>query len=494
VDRLRIVDVDASVALEGSSLVLLSEVLPVMSSVVDPFTGEVPADELPVSTVVSLIAGLVALVTSPVISVVAFSTKVDDSEIAKLLVVLRTSLPILEDASDVPLLSTVLANSVEAAVVFDGRPVSFAGVTISVVELNSSVDRLSAVAVAKDDSFAILETVERISVEVPFNSPVEVTLINSVEAPAMVVSISVDEPLTASVDEALTNSVEAPAMVVDISVDEPLIASIEVPLTNSVDAPAMVVANSVDEPLMASVEEPLINSVEIPAVVVNISVDEPLRASVEVPLISSVEAMVVNISVDDPLTASIDEPLINSVVTATVEISVEEPLIASIEVPLINSVEVPLIISVEVALFSANVDDSVVAFKTISVVALPNSVEAISIVETLLVVVKFCSDTPVTSSVDMPASVVAFSAMDVGAVPKLAEEGSASVVDSFDGGLPADELSIWIVVSLDIDVDPETVLISMVLFEPVDVSLLNSVVVGVEVMTDLPVQTATFSR
>jgi len=159
-----------------------------------------------------------------------------------------------------------------------------------------------------------------------------------------------------------------------------------------------------------------------------------LRASVEVPLISSVEAMVVNISVD--------EPLINSVVTATVEISVEEPLIASIEVPLINSVEVPLTTSVEVALFSANVDDSVVAFKTISVVALPNSVEAISIVEALLVVVKFCSDTPVTGSVDVPASVVAFSAMDVGAVPKLAEEGSASVVDSFDGGLPADELSI----------------------------------------------------
>jgi len=84
--------------------------------------------------------------------------------------------------------------------------------------------------------------------------------------------------------------------------------------------------------------------------------------------------------------------------------------------------------------------------------------------------------------------------MDVGAVPKLAEEGITSVVDSFDGGLPADELSIWIVVSLDIDVDPETVLISMMLFEPVDVSLLNSVVVGVEVMTDLPVQTATFSR
>jgi hypothetical protein len=48
---------------------------------------------------------------------------------------------------------------------------------------------------------------------------------------------------------------------------------------------------------------------------------------------------------------------------------------------------------------------------------------------------------------------------------------------------------------LDIDVDPETeVVISTVLFEPVDVSLLSSVVVGVEVMTDLPVQTATFSR
>jgi hypothetical protein len=50
------------------------------------------------------------------------------------------------------------------------------------------------------------------------------------------------------------------------------------------------------------------------------------------------------------------------------------------------------------------------------------------------------------------------------------------------------------VVSLDIDVDPETVVISMVLFEPVTVSLLNTVVVGVEVITDLPVQTATFSR
>jgi len=48
---------------------------------------------------------------------------------------------------------------------------------------------------------------------------------------------------------------------------------------------------------------------------------------------------------------------------------------------------------------------------------------------------------------------------------------------------------------LDIDVEPETdVVISTVLFEPVDVSLLSSVVVGVEVMTDLPVQTATFSR
>jgi hypothetical protein len=414
------VDVDASVALEESSMVLLSEVLPVTSSVVDSFNGEVPAEELPVSTVVSFNAGLVALVALLTIPEVAFSTKVDDSEIAKLLVVLRTSLPILEGASDVPLLSMVLANSVEAAVVFDGKPVSFAGVTNSVVELTSSVERLSAVA--KDDSFDILETVDRISVEVPlissvaevpFDSPVEVPLINSVEA-LSIVDISVDEPLMASVEEPLINSVEIPATVVSISVDDPFRASVELPLINSVEAPAMVEV-SVD-PLIASV-------------------DEPLRASVDVPLTSSVEApaMVVNISVDDPLRASVDEPLSNSVERATVENSVEEPLIAS--------VEVPLTISVENVAFSANVDDSVVAFN-FSVVVLPNSVEAISIVEALFVAVKFCSDTPVTGSVDMPASVVAFSEMDVGAVPKLAEEGEISVVDSFDGGLPADELSI----------------------------------------------------
>jgi len=421
VDGLRI-DVDVSVALEESSLVLLSEVLPVMSSVVDPFNGDVPAEELPVSTVVSFNAGLVALVASLVIPEVAFSTKVDDSEIAKLLVALRTSLPILEDASDVPLVSTVLANSVETEVVFNGKPVSLAG--ISVVELISSVERLSPVVVAKDDSFEIGDEVERLSVvvplinsvvEVPFNSPVEVPLINSVEAPAMVVDISVDEPLMASVEEPLINSVERLATVVNISVDDPFKVSVELPLINSVEAPVMAVEISVVDPLAASV-------------------DDPLRASVEVPLISSVEApaMVVNTSVDDPLIASVDEPLTNSVETATVEISVEEPLIAS--------VEVPLPISVEDVIFSANVDDSVVAFETISVVALPNSVEEISIVEALLTVVKFCSDTPVTGSVDMPASVVAFSEMVVGAVPKLAEEGIPCVVDSFDG-LP-DVLSI----------------------------------------------------
>jgi hypothetical protein len=436
VDGLRI-DVDVSVALEESSLVLLSEVLPVMSSVVDSFNGEVPAEELPVSTVVSFNAGLVALVASLVIPEVAFSTKVDDSEIAKLLVVLRTSLPILENASDVPLVSTVLANSVETAVVFNGKPVSLAG--ISVVELISSVERLSPVVVAKDDSFEITDEVERLSVvvplinsvvEVPFNSPVEVPLFNSVEAPAMV-DISVDEPLMASVEEPLTNSVERLATVVNISVDDPFMASVELPLINSVEAPVMVVEISVVDPLTASVDDPL-----------RASVEEPLRASVEEPLISSVEApaMVVNISVDDPLIASVDEPLTNSVETATVEISVEEPLIASVEVPLINSVEVPLPISVEDVIFSANVDDSVVAFETISVVALPNSVEAISIVEALLTVVKFCSDTPVTGSVDMPASVVALLEMVVGAVPKLAGEGILSVVDSFDG-LP-DVLSI----------------------------------------------------
>jgi len=151
--------------------------------------------------------------------------------------------------------------------------------------------------------------------------------------------------------------------------------------------------------------------------------------------------MVVNISVDDPLRASVDEPLINSVETATVENSVEVPLINSVVEPLIAAVEVPLTISVENVAFSANVDDSVVAFK-FSVVVLPNSVEVISIVEALFVAVKFCSDTPVTGSVDLPASVVAFSEMDVGAVPKLAEEGIISVVDSFDGGLPAVEFSI----------------------------------------------------
>jgi len=257
------VDVDASVALEESSMVLLSEVLPVTSSVVDLFNGEVPAEELPVSTVVSFDAGLVALVALLTIPEVAFSTKVDDSEIAKLLVVLRTSLPILEGASDVPLLSMVLANSVEAAVVFDGKPVSFTGVTNSVVELTSSV-------VAKDDSFDILETVDRISVEVPlissvaevpFDSPVEVPLINSVEV-LSIVDISVDEPLMASVEEPLINSVEIPATVVSISVDDPFRASVELPLINSVEAPAMVEV-SVD-PLIALVDEPLRASVDVP--------------------------------------------------------------------------------------------------------------------------------------------------------------------------------------------------------------------------------------
>jgi hypothetical protein len=286
---------------------------------------------------------------------VTFSAPVEDW-FDRATVVLRSSVPIVEvDASDVPLLSTVLANSVETAVVFDGKPVSFAGVINSVVALNSPVERLS---VAEDVSFEITEAVDRLSVEVPlinsmvevpFNSPVEVPLIDSVEAPAMVVSISVDEPLTASVDEPLTNSVDIPAIVVDISVDEPLTASVEEPLTNSVDAPAMVVANSVDEPLIASIVVPLANSVEMPAVVVRLSVDEPLTASVELPLTDSVEAVT----------------------------------------------------------FSAIVDDS--AIGVLSAVTLPNSVVAASLVDSLPMIVD-SSETAVLGSLDRP---VAFSPIDV---------------------------------------------------------------------------------